>query len=1431
MKKRFLLCPCRMMTLSCFLFSVFAAYAQDYKIDKKFWQPDGRVESIVYDSARNRMYIGGDFSSLSPSEPYGAVVNLRTADRDSRFANPDNDVTCVVKDGKGGWYIGGEFTKVGDSSRNFIAHIDREGKVSKMFSGLGFDNSVTALLLKDSLLFVGGDFNIYGERKSSHAFIDTTTRRVEYSFPETNGDINRIIPDNNGGWFVCGNFTIIGDSLRNRLAHINAQGIVSGWNPKQSGGVNDILLDGNVLYIGGTFTSVAGQARPGIASVHAVTGNLFSWKPASSGTVTINRMLLKGNYLYVAGSFSSLGGRAKTNLAALDISTGVSNTWAPTVSGTVNAMAYANNTLYIGGNITRLASTARTNLGAVDMTTGVIKSWNPQPNGLISTLQVYGANVIIGGSFSMLGSNAVQGLAFIDTLSGAAGSWSPLVTGGVGSSFLSGNTLYLSGNMSQVDTAETRGFAVIDLLTHSINTWQLGPTRYASLVSLSGDHLFIGLISGYVGPVNRRGLACFNVNTGKITGWDAGVKGIFSVNDFLDFNAGKILVSGNFPEIGGRGARSVARLDIRTGKADAWNVSVSGTGTVNAMKMFNGDLYLAGSFSSVNSLIRDKLAVVDTATSVPTSWTGPTFDKEIHDILLTDSIIAIGGAFTNVGVYSSKGLIILNRRTLREESFYTNSDGIVYCLAMKGDKIYAGGDFKNLRQATTPFIAEIDRITTRATTWATHPDDDVLVMCINDSDMYVGGHFSKIGGHWRRNLAAIDSRSGVLLDWGVHIQPNANGITAMALKDETLYFGGSFDRLDDRSGSPVFRFGLAAINIDTAEVLPWDPHPDLKNGHSGDIYALLYADSTIYVGGGFKDMGGISRKNLAAVHCRTGNVLPWNPRVGFRLSNSSGDVFDMLLWDSLIYIAGGFDSVAGQKRTSLASVNRFTGVLSSWNPSSSYLVNSIITDGQYLYVGGNFSSAGGASRNGFARLDPLTGLADNFVVPIASGATVNALALKDSTLFLGGSFTTIGGVSHKYAAAVNTHTKAVSPWDPKFDAKVNEITVAGRYIMMGGSFVKGGNTNERQLYLAAISKICDNATYETTTTTVCGSLKLNGEVFYKSGQYVQQLENSAGCDSFLTINLTVKDTGALLVNAVRTTCTPFIYNKISYNKDGVYYQRFTKPNGCDSVVTIRVSMPVLDTTIRAEYCDTLVFNGVKYARTGTYQQRLRSYQGCDSLINLVVTQGKTKTGYVFVLTCGPAVFNGITYSVNGTYLQKRKSYQGCDSNIFFSIEIRPLSTDVSIKGDTLRVLPSVAQYQWLDCDNNRQPIPGATNSWFVPKVKGSYAVRVYHSGCDTISACYSIDIKDTTPTSIQAVFAGKGLSIYPNPVQDRLELRLPAYQASVYLQVTDMTGRRTAEGTYSGQTFDLDMRGMAKGVYILSVTIDGLTENYRVVKE
>src|SRR5690606_32918153 len=126
--------------------------------------------------------------------------------------------------------------------------------------------------------------------------------------------------------------------------------------------------------------------------------------------------------------------------------------------------------------------------------------------------------------------------------------------------------------------------------------------------------------------------------------------------------------------------------------------------------------------------------------------------------------------------------------------------------------------------------------------------------------------------------------------------------------------------------------------------------------------------------------------------------------------------------------------------------------------------------------------------------------------------------------------------------------------------------------------------------------------------------------------------------------------------------------------------------------------------ILAEYCDTLVFNGVKYARAGTYQQRLRSYQGCDSLINLVVSQGKSKTGFVSVLTCGPAVFNGVTYSVSGTYMQNRKSYQGCDSTIFFSIDIRPLSTDVSIKGDTLRVLPSLAQYQWIDCDNNRQQI-------------------------------------------------------------------------------------------------------------------------------
>lgn len=71
----------------------------------------GQVSSMVRDG--NTIYIGGNFWGLGPNVPNGSCISTTTGQPNLNYVKPNDEVTAVVSDGAGGWYIGGEFTQIG----------------------------------------------------------------------------------------------------------------------------------------------------------------------------------------------------------------------------------------------------------------------------------------------------------------------------------------------------------------------------------------------------------------------------------------------------------------------------------------------------------------------------------------------------------------------------------------------------------------------------------------------------------------------------------------------------------------------------------------------------------------------------------------------------------------------------------------------------------------------------------------------------------------------------------------------------------------------------------------------------------------------------------------------------------------------------------------------------------------------------------------------------------------------------------------------------------------------------------------------------------------------------------------------------------------------------------------------------------------------
>ena len=170
-----------------------------------------------------------------------------------------------LSDGKA--LIGGSFTSVGGTNRNYIARVNPDGSVDASFDpGSGFNGVVLGMAPQpDGKLVVGGQFSLcngvsraYLARLHANGSLDATFMPAG----GFNGHVNRVVVQPDGKILAAGSFSTVNGVYRNYLARLNSDGSLDtsfdpGTGPNSP--VNGLGLqpDGRVL-IGGTFTVVNG---------------------------------------------------------------------------------------------------------------------------------------------------------------------------------------------------------------------------------------------------------------------------------------------------------------------------------------------------------------------------------------------------------------------------------------------------------------------------------------------------------------------------------------------------------------------------------------------------------------------------------------------------------------------------------------------------------------------------------------------------------------------------------------------------------------------------------------------------------------------------------------------------------------------------------------------------------------------------------------------------------------------------------------------------------------------------------------------------------------------------------------------------------------------------------------------------------------------
>ena len=715
------------------------ASADPAAVPAESWVTNGTVHAVR--QVGDRIYLGGSFTQAGPNTGFGVALDPSTGQWAPAFPKVNGIVLVAVPDGDGGFYIGGDFTRVGTRSRHNGARII-PGATAGTWEVAAWnpetDKPIRAIALAPSAntAYIGGDFaTVQGVARAGVAAVNRYTGDPILGFDPGAGTAT--------------------------TAGTGAAAVVT------VGSVMTLAIspDGTRLFAGGFFTKMAGVSRSGLAALNAATGALdAAFNPAPSAGGVESMALLPSGRLLLGGDFTKIGATTRNRLAAVNATTGALDTaWAPSADGIVHTLRLSPDAtkVYVGGAFANIGSNSRSRLALLSATGSgsVDGTWKPVADADVSalTLSADGSRLLAAGAFTKLGGakrNYLGGVAAAGA--GAVDAWDPnasmpamtvaqsaAVPGGSG---VSPGVIFAGGTFASVNGTARTNMAAFDAATGALvpsfvaNT---DKTVGAIVPSADGSSLYIGGLFKKVNGLSRYRLAKLNSTTGAVAGgWapkaSAEVKA-------LTLAGGKLYFGGAFSTVNGSTRNRAAAVDAVTGSLSSWNPNVSNVVWAIGASPDAKTIYLGGAFSTVKGSSRKNVAAVSASTAAPTTWK-PIVTAPVRRLEAVGSQV-----FVTLAGLSTTG----------------------------GNRVVAFHALTALKQ------------------WEGRADGDVVALAVDGPTVYAGGHFDIITGsnitgeNVRHHLAAFDAATGALRSWAPAVS-GSHGVWALWAAGGSVIAGGDF---------------------------------------------------------------------------------------------------------------------------------------------------------------------------------------------------------------------------------------------------------------------------------------------------------------------------------------------------------------------------------------------------------------------------------------------------------------------------------------------------------------------------------------------------------------------------------------------------------------------------------------------------------------
>jgi hypothetical protein len=660
------------------------------------------------------------------------------------------------------WLIVGKFLTVsglkeimpsytGISAYLGIIYNDNTGKfeIAPNFITNGIINN---LYKQNDSIIVTGNFDAVGITPSIVAEGIAVYRLSNNTwYPYGSGSVSGLKPVfcyavHNGTPFIGGGFSNVNSQSFNNMAKFNSTTnawvpVVVGTFTGVSSQINDLISDGNNIYIGGFFTTAGGVPANRVAMYNPTTNTFQALQgPGGNGVSlggnNVTKLFYHNNNLYVGGNFLQCGGTVTAHsMARFNLNT---NTWhaigtttAQGLSGTVNSLERVGDTLYVGGtisafNLNGTVGISCQNIVALRLSTNTftqagIGAHTPSASSHVSTMS-YGYNnrMFIGGSFNTVNNSLRKyngGIIWrrnpnkVFQLSFGKG-----VIGGVNTIHKHNNFLYL-GNLITADTMYISNICRFDPATNTYSNLGLGigydqfsGSKVGRIISRN-DTLFVVGRFLTAGGQTVNSVAGYKTTTGTWFGMGTGIGPSNHQVHGIELYGNKVIVCGGFGTAGGNNIRNIAMYDLST---NTWTSVGSPTAfpvnsEIHDVKIFGNYLIAVGNFSAVNSIVCNGIAKYDLTTQ---TWTNVGFGfldnsnqfssgirgirlkEEGNELYVCGSFVKFNGILCNA---IAKFDPVTNSVTAISNPTYTGIgnffSGYVNDVVRDGNRLYIGGIF------------------------------------------------------------------------------------------------------------------------------------------------------------------------------------------------------------------------------------------------------------------------------------------------------------------------------------------------------------------------------------------------------------------------------------------------------------------------------------------------------------------------------------------------------------------------------------------------------------------------------------------------------------------------------------------------------------------------------------------------------------------